>query len=100
MAASYGGRGAPRPGRAGREGPGEAELVPVPVLDVEVPLAPGGIGGRGARLVAGGASTLVHVVDARDPEDDPTPDLVDRRVGRVQLQVQEAVTGPERREGA
>src|SRR5690242_20076645 len=100
MPASYGGTAALRPARSASERAGEAELVPVAVLDVEVPLAPGRVGGHGARLVAGGAGSAVDLVDVRDPEDDPAPDLVDRRVPGVELQVQEAVTGAERREGA
>ena len=65
----------------------------VGVRDVEVPLAPGGVGRFGRGGPSGGARSSVHGVDVVDEEDDAPPDPIGRLPVPVELDVHEAAAG-------
>src|SRR5205823_199024 len=71
---SCGGTARPPPDRTSPgERAGEAQLVTVGVVDVEVALTPGRVRGRHQRREPRRDSAVVHLVDVADPEDHPSP---------------------------
>src|SRR5829696_10271317 len=81
-----------------RQGAGEAQLVAISVVDVEVALAPWCVRGRGFRIEPRRERASVHRVHVVDPEHDSTPDGPSGRTDRVELKVEVAGADPEARE--